>query len=39
VLVRSSDVTDDNHHTPQTMLDWIAQYASEAPPPARKGVS
>lgn len=39
VLVRSSDVTDDNHHTPQTMLDWIAQYAVQAPAAVSRGVS
>ena len=32
VLARSSAVTDDRHHTPQTMLNWIAQFAKPAYP-------
>jgi thiol-disulfide isomerase/thioredoxin len=32
VLARSSAVTDDRHHTPQTMLDWIARFAKPAHP-------
>ena len=27
VLSSSSDVTDDNHQTPQQMVDWLAQWA------------
>jgi len=30
VLARSSAVTDDAHHTPQAMLDWIARFATPA---------
>ena len=31
-VVASSDaVTDDAHHTPQTMVDWLAQYAKVRP--------
>jgi len=32
ILARSSAVTDDRHHTPQAMLDWIAQFATPAHP-------
>jgi hypothetical protein len=27
VLASSDAITDDNHHTPQAMVDWLAQYA------------
>jgi thiol:disulfide interchange protein len=31
-VVASSDaVTDDSHHTPQRMVDWLAEYAKRSP--------